>query len=78
LRRYPQDIVCAARSEYVPDTVAVTLPRPGAAPGLYRRDRMLALLDLTVDCWQPHWCRVRPQSLGAAAGDVTALASWLG
>ncbi|MEV0838807.1 Imm52 family immunity protein [Actinocatenispora sera] len=71
------EVVCGAGSEYVPDTFAVTLPQPGAAPELYQRDRMLGLLDLAVGAWQPHWCRARPQSLGSAAGDVTALASWL-
>lgn len=74
------EIVCGAGSEYVPDTLAVTLPRPDGAPDLYRRDRMLGLLDLAVDAWQPDWCRVRPQSLGTAAhhpNSPGALASWL-
>ncbi|BCJ36572.1 hypothetical protein Athai_40750 [Actinocatenispora thailandica] len=74
------EIVCGAGSAYVPDTLAVTLPRPDDAPDLYRRDRMIGLLDVAIDAWQPDWCRVRPQHPGAAATDphsLAALSSWL-
>ncbi len=73
-------MVCGTRVKPLRDTIQLELPRPAGAPDLYRTEQMIALFDLVIDTWQPHWCRVQSRSLERATEQkfgLNVLASWM-
>lgn len=79
LARSTITVTCGATASYLKNDVEMDLPRPAAAPELYRAETMLTLFQTMISAWQPQWCRVQPWSLREASGrgTVDVLASWI-